>query len=65
MTRMAEHRTLRQIFAAPLIIAVLSGIGLVAALVGDGVWDAVSWLTLAIPIVLYLVFVEVRSRRSS
>lgn len=60
---MAEHRTARQIFAAPALIAVLSGIGLVTALVGDGVWDVVSWLTLALPIVLYVVFVEIRSRR--
>ena len=60
---MAEHRTVRQIFAAPALIAVLSGLGLITALVGDGVWDVVSWLTLALPIVLYLVFVEIRSRR--
>jgi Fe2+ transport system protein B len=31
---------------------VLSIIGLVSALVGDGVWDGVSWVTLAIPILL-------------
>ena len=60
---MAEHRTVRQIFAAPALIAVLSGLGLITALVGDGVWDVVSWLTLALPIVLYVVFVEIRSRR--
>ncbi|MCG6206968.1 hypothetical protein LPW26_20180 [Rhodopseudomonas sp. HC1] len=61
---MAEHRTLRQIFAAPLVVAVLSGIGLVTALVGDGVWDMVSWLSLTLPILLYVFFVKIRSRRS-
>lgn len=38
------------IFAVPLIIALLSIVGLVAALTGDGVRDALSWATLAVPV---------------
>jgi len=34
-----KHRTLGQIFAVPLLIGVMSIVGLVAALVGDGIWD--------------------------
>jgi hypothetical protein len=42
--------SLRQIFAMPIVLGVLSAIGLLAALLGDGIWDTVSWLTLAYPI---------------
>ena len=45
-------RSLWQIFRAPLLIGVLSLVGLVAALVGDGPYDALSWLGLGIPCVL-------------
>ena len=41
--------SLRQIFAVPLALAVMIAIGLVTALVGDGVWDAVSWAGLGVP----------------
>ena len=41
--------TLGQIFAAPILLGAVSAIGLTTALVGDGVWDAVSWLGLGIP----------------
>jgi hypothetical protein len=44
------------------VIGVLSTIGLVAALVGDGVWDGVSWLALLLPILLYGLFL-LRPRR--
>jgi hypothetical protein len=52
----ARHQTLRQIFVWPAIIAVLSTIGLLSALLGDDIWDGVSWIVLAIPIVLYCRF---------
>jgi hypothetical protein len=45
-----RRQTSGRIFAIPLLIGVLSMIGLVSALVGDGLWDALSWITLAIPI---------------
>lgn len=45
-------RSLRQVFAWPIVIGVLSTIGLVSALVGDGLWDAISWPTLGIVVVL-------------
>jgi len=47
-----RRQTNGQIFAIPAVLGVLSIIGLVSALVGDGVWDGVSWVTLAIPILL-------------
>ena len=60
----APRQTLLQIFAWPLVIGALSTIGLVSALVGDDIWDAVSWLTLLIPIVLYGFFTARRRQPS-
>jgi hypothetical protein len=54
-------QTLRQIFAAPLVIGILSTVGLLAALIGDNVWDAVSWVSLAIPCMLFVFFVYRRA----
>lgn len=54
---MVSRRTLTQIFAAPIVIAIASGVGLISALVGDGWWDAVSWVALGLPVLLYLVFI--------
>ena len=41
---------LRAIFAVPLLLALVSIVGLVVALTGDGWRDAVSWALLALPI---------------
>ena len=34
----------------PILLAILTAIGLVAALLGDGIWDLVSSLTLGAPV---------------
>jgi len=57
MLAVRNRRTLGQIFAAPIAVGALSIVGLLAALIGDGWWDAVSWLSLALPVLLYLFFV--------
>ncbi len=57
MAGVRRHRTLGQIFAAPIVVGALSVVGLVAALIGDGWWDALSWLSLALPVLLYFFFV--------
>lgn len=56
-----RRQTNSQIFAIPMLLGVLSIVGLVSALVGDGVWDGVSWVTLAIPILLCGYFLLKRS----
>jgi hypothetical protein len=43
-------RSARAIFAAPAAIAVVSTIGLLSALTGDGARDLVSWAALALPV---------------
>ena len=62
MAGMRNRRTLGQIFAAPIIVGALSVVGLVAALVGDGWWDALSWLSLTLPVLLYFFYALLRSR---
>jgi len=52
-----SYRTLQQIFALPIAIGILSTVGLIAALVGDGWWDGLSWASLSLPVLLYLFFV--------
>ena len=37
---------LRGVFAIPLVVAILSLIGLIGALLGDGVWDGIGWIGL-------------------
>ncbi|MHC8307718.1 hypothetical protein [Pseudomonas sp. PB3P13] len=43
-----------KVFAVPMVIGLLSATGLFAALLGDGAWDALSWLGLGIPAILAL-----------
>jgi len=59
-----RHRTLGRIFAIPALIGVMSVVGLVTALIGDGIWDGLSWLILGTPVVIYAacIFVPRRSR---
>jgi uncharacterized membrane protein len=55
-------RSLWQVFAVPIVIAVASLIGLVSALAGDGIEDVVAWAALALPIIA--VAWAMRTRRS-
>ncbi|MDH0301365.1 MULTISPECIES: hypothetical protein [unclassified Pseudomonas] len=41
-----KSQSTRRIFAWPALIAVLSAVGLFAALLGDGVWDVLAWVGL-------------------
>ena len=34
----------------PIAIGVMSAVGLISALLGDGLWDTLSWIALAIPV---------------
>jgi len=43
-----------KVFSTPLVIALLSAAGLFAALLGDGIWDGLSWIGLGVPAALAL-----------
>lgn len=53
----------RRVWAAPTLLAVLSLIGLIAALIGDGVMDATSSLLLAVPLAAIVWYVAKRKRQ--
>lgn len=55
--RRLRRQNQRQIFAVPFLIGCLSIAGLLAALVGDGIWDGASWLALGVPAVLPLLII--------
>ena len=43
-------------FAVPTVMGLLSTVGLVAALLGDDIWDWLSWATLAVPVLVVAYF---------
>jgi hypothetical protein len=43
-----------QIWGMPMVIGMLSAIGLLSALLGDGIWDVLSWAALATPVAVTL-----------
>jgi len=42
------NRLFGPIWTAPIVLGLLTIVGLISALVGDGVWDALSAITLGI-----------------
>lgn len=46
----------RRIYGIPSVLAILSGAGLISALLADGLWDVVSWIALLIPAVVVVWF---------
>jgi hypothetical protein len=52
------------IFRWPLLLFVLSLFGLLSALIGDGVYDLLSWLSLGVPLGLVgVVWLRFRSAK--
>ncbi|CAN5810546.1 hypothetical protein BH09PSE5_BH09PSE5_18840 [soil metagenome] len=47
-----RHGFAWSLWGVPILMAVVSVIGLLSALLGDGAWDAVSWVGLGIPLVV-------------
>ncbi|PMD90779.1 hypothetical protein BWI97_22665 [Siphonobacter sp. BAB-5405] len=44
------------IWTIPLLLAIISLGGLISALVGNNLWDALSWLTLSVPLLVIARF---------
>lgn len=53
---MREGSATLRVWAWPLALGLVSVIGLVAALLADGVADVVSWLALAVPVAAVVYF---------
>ena len=43
---MSRPLTTRQIWGMPMILGILTAIGLLSGLLGDRVWDGISWMGL-------------------
>jgi 4-amino-4-deoxy-L-arabinose transferase-like glycosyltransferase len=43
-----------RMWGAPIVVAILTVIGLISALVGDGAWDHISAAALGVPVLLCL-----------
>lgn len=55
-TMYTKHRqSVREVFFIPILLSVAVLIGLVSALIGDGIWDVVSWLTILAPVVVVIL----------
>ena len=50
-------RTFWHIWTIPLVLGTLSLFGLLAGLIGDGLLDALAWVSLAIPLLIIGWFV--------
>lgn len=62
---MTTHHSSWMIWRWPLLLATLVVFGLLSALLGQGgIWWVLSWIALAIPLVLIVVCI-VRRRRAS
>jgi hypothetical protein len=51
------------VWTMPVLLGLLTAVGLVAGLVADGFWDAVSWAGLGVPllVVVWCVWLAPRS----
>ncbi|ATC25821.1 hypothetical protein EIB18_15515 [Caulobacter vibrioides] len=57
-----HHLTLWQVFGAPTLIAAFSLFGLIAALLGDGIWDLIGVLTLGVSVIATVWALAARRR---
>jgi len=52
------RRTFWQVFGAPIVLGVVSTAGLIVALAGNGLYDALSWITLGIPVIVIVKYLR-------
>ena len=56
MLSRSRRRSLAHTFAVPAALALLMAAGLASGVLGDGVWDVISWITLGAPIVVVVFY---------
>lgn len=54
---MKRHLSASHIWGMPIVLALLSAMGLASALFGDDIWDALSWVTLGAPVAVIVWYV--------
>lgn len=63
---MNREFSFRKVYGAAFVITVITMYGLLAGLLGDGVWDVQSWVALSIPlfVVLWKIWCAKKSSHS-
>lgn len=61
---MKENLPFRRVYGIPILLAVVTLSGLLSALVGDGLWDEVSWGILALPLLIFMWYFFLRQPSS-
>ncbi len=63
----ARDATFLRVFGMPMLLALVSASGLLSALLGDGVWDVLSWFALGTPVavIVWRVARSVRAPRET
>ena len=56
-------KTFLHIWLAPIILGVFSAVGLLSALLGDDVWDVLSWATLTLPLAVAVYYLNKNLRK--
>lgn len=60
---MSQNPHFRKVWSIPILLAVLSLIGLLSALLGEHLaWKALAWVTLAVPVAVSLWYTCLRRR---
>jgi len=61
----SQNSVFLHVFGKPIILALVSMAGLIAALVGDGVLDVVSWIALGyiVDVTVWYVWIAKQPRR--
>jgi hypothetical protein len=49
---MSHSFPFRKVYGPGIVLAVITLFGLLSALLGDGIWDGLSWVALTIPLVV-------------
>ena len=57
-----HRRSFGEILRVPVLLSIITSAGLLSALLGDGVWNALSWVALSIPLAV-IVFYATRPMR--
>ena len=60
-------KTFLRIWTIPFILGIISTIGLLSALNGDKLWDALSWFALGIPLFIggYYLIISLRNKKQN
>lgn len=59
---MSTPNSFRKVYGSASALAAITAAGLLLALFGDGIWDAMSWGALAVPLFV-IVWKIIRGRR--